>query len=70
MFAVYKADEGSCLQIVSASFMYNGWNEIAKALTFFRKKQKNRSKFQRIQTWLARNAIGSYDKAEKSLCNC
>jgi hypothetical protein len=24
MFAVYKADEGSCLQIVSASFMYNG----------------------------------------------
>ncbi|WP_339920916.1 hypothetical protein [uncultured Flavobacterium sp.] len=67
--AVYKADEGSVYRLYRWGFMYNGWNEIEKALTFLEKAEKIDPNFKGLQTELAfsYNAIGFYDKAEKSL---
>ncbi|WP_188051458.1 lipopolysaccharide assembly protein LapB [Flavobacterium sp. GP15] len=65
----YKTDENSVNRLFRWGYMYNGWNECEKALTFLEKAEKIDSKFKGLQTELAfsYNALGKFDKAEISL---
>lgn len=65
----YKTDENSVDRLYSWGYMYNGWNECEKALTFLEKADKINPKFKGLQTELAfsYNALGKFDKAEVSL---
>lgn len=65
----YKTDENSVDRLYRWGFMYNGWNECEKALTYLEKADKINPKFKGLQTELAfsYNALGKFDKAELSL---
>lgn len=65
----YKTDENSVGRLYRWGYMYNGWNECEKALTFLEKAEKIDSNFKGLQTELAfsYNALEKFDKAEISL---
>jgi tetratricopeptide (TPR) repeat protein len=65
----YKTDENSVGRLYRWGYMYNGWNECEKALTFLENADKIDPKFKGLQTELAfsYNALGIFDKAEISL---
>jgi tetratricopeptide (TPR) repeat protein len=67
--ASYKTDESSIERLYRWGYMYNGWSECEKALTFLEKADKINPNFKGLQTELAfsYNALGKYDKAETSL---
>lgn len=67
--ASYKTDENSVGRLYRWGYMYNGWNECEKALTFLEKAEKIDSNFKGLQTELAfsYNALDKFDKAEISL---
>lgn len=64
--ANYKTDENSIDRLYRWGYMYNGWNECAKALTFLEKAEKIDPNFKGLQTELAYsyNALENYNKAE------
>lgn len=65
----YKTDENSVDRLYRWGYMYNGWNECEKALTYLEKADKIDPKFKGLQTELAfsYNALGKFDKAELAL---
>lgn len=65
----YKTDENSVERLYRWGYMYNGWSECEKALTFLEKADKINPNFKGLQTELAfsYNALGKYDKAETAL---
>jgi tetratricopeptide (TPR) repeat protein len=66
---VYKTDENTVDRLYRWGYMYNGWNECEKALTYLEKANKIDPKFKGLQTELAfsYNALGKFDKAEFAL---
>lgn len=67
--ATYKTGENSVERLYRWGYMYNGWNESEKALTFLEKAEKIDKDFKGLQTELAfsYNALEKFDKAEISL---
>jgi tetratricopeptide (TPR) repeat protein len=65
----YKTDENSVDRLYRWGYMYNGWNECEKALTFLEKADKINPNFKGLQTELAfsYNALEKFEKAEMSL---
>ncbi len=65
----YKSGENTIERLYRWGYMYNGWNECEKALTFLEKANKLNPKFKGLQTELAYsyNALKEYHKAEVSL---
>ncbi len=65
----YKQDENSLKRLYRWGYMYNGWSEFEKALTYLEKAEKIEPNFAGLQTELAfsYNALGEFEKAEKSL---
>ena len=65
----YKTDENSIERLYKWGFMYNGWNECAKALTFLEKAESINPKHKGLAVELAfsYNCLNQYDKAEKIL---
>jgi tetratricopeptide (TPR) repeat protein len=61
----YKTDTASIKRLYRWGYMYNGWNECSKALTFLEKAQKIDPKFNGLEVELAYsyNCLGQYDKA-------
>jgi tetratricopeptide (TPR) repeat protein len=61
----YKTDTASIDRLYHWGYMYNGWNECAKALTYLEKAQKLNPKFKGLEVELAfsYNCLGQYDKA-------
>ncbi len=62
----YKTDENSIDRLYRWGYMYNGWNECEKALTFLEKAEKIDPNFKGLQTELAfsYNALEKFNKAE------
>lgn len=62
----YKTDENSIDRLYRWGYMYNGWNECEKALTYLEKAEKIDPNFKGLQTELAfsYNALKIYNKAE------
>lgn len=65
----YKTNENSVDRLFRWGYLYNGWNECEKALTFLEKADKINPKFKGLQVELAfsYNTLEKFDKAEKSL---
>jgi tetratricopeptide (TPR) repeat protein len=65
----YKTDENSVDRLYRWGYMYNGWGECEKALTYLEKANKLDPKFKGLQTELAfsYNALGKFEKAETTL---
>lgn len=65
----YKTDENSIGRLYRWGYMYNGWNECEKALTYLEKANKIDPNFKGLQTELAYsyNALGLFNKAELAL---
>jgi len=65
----YKENENSIERLYKWGFMYNGWNECAKALTFLEKAQKINPKHPQLAVELAfsYNCLKQYNKAESIL---
>ncbi|MCB9262877.1 MAG: hypothetical protein H6607_10935 [Flavobacteriales bacterium] len=65
----YKTDTNSIERLYKWGFMYNGWNECEKALTFLEKAEKINPKFKGLAVELSYsyNCLGQYDKAESIL---
>jgi tetratricopeptide (TPR) repeat protein len=65
----YKDGEGTVERLYKWGYMYNGWNECEKALTYLEKAEKIDSKFKGLQTELAfsYNALNKFEKAEIAL---
>jgi tetratricopeptide (TPR) repeat protein len=63
---IYKTDENSIERLYRWGYMYNGWNECEKALTYLEKADKIDPKYKGLQTELAfsYNALSKFDKAE------
>ena len=61
----YKKDTNSVKRLYNWGYMYNGWNECAKALTYLEKAQKIDPKFKGLEVELAfsYNCLQQYDKA-------
>ena len=61
----YKTDTASVERLYRWGYMYNGWNECARALRFLEKAQRMNSKFQGLSVELAYsyNCLEQYDKA-------
>ncbi len=66
---IYKGDEESIDHLYNWGYMYNGYNEIEKALTYLEKAEKIDSNYKGLQTELAYsyNALKKFDKAEIAL---
>lgn len=66
---IYKGDEESIEHLYNWGYMYNGYNEIEKALTYLEKAEKIDSNYKGLQTELAYsyNALKKFDKAEIAL---
>jgi tetratricopeptide (TPR) repeat protein len=64
--ANYKTDENSVNRLYKWGFMYNGWNECEKALTYLEKAEKIEPNYNGLQTELAfsYNALKKYESAE------
>jgi tetratricopeptide (TPR) repeat protein len=67
--SAYKKDDNSVDRLYRWGYMYNGWNECEKALSFLEKADKIDPNFKGLQTELAfsYNALGRFEAAEKSL---
>ena len=65
----YKENENSIERLYKWGFMYNGWNECAKALTFLEKAEKINPKHPQLAVELAfsYNCLKQYNKAESIL---
>jgi tetratricopeptide (TPR) repeat protein len=65
----YKHDTASVKRLYKWGYMYNGWNECAKGLTFLEKAQKIDPQYDGLQVELAfsYNCLGQYDKAVVAL---
>ena len=61
----YKTDTASVERLYRWGFMYNGWDECAKALTYLEKAQKINPQFKGLSVELAfsYNCLGEFDKA-------
>jgi len=61
----YKTDTASVERLYRWGYMYNGWNECAKALTFLEKAQRINPKFNGLEVELAYsyNCLNQFDKA-------
>jgi len=61
----YKGDTETVERLYHWGYMYNGWNECAKALTFLEKAQKLNPKFEGLEAELAftYNCLSQFDKA-------
>lgn len=61
----YKTDTASTERLYHWGYMYNGWNECARALIYLEKAQKLDPKFKGLEVELAfsYNCLGQYDKA-------
>lgn len=66
---IYKGDEESIDRLYRWGYMYNGYNEIEKALTYLEKAEKKDPNYKGLQTELAfsYNALKKFDKAEIAL---
>jgi len=67
----YKTDTASVEHLYRWGYLYNGWNECAKALTFLEKAQKINPKAEGLEVELAfsYNCLSQYDKAVVVLQN-
>lgn len=65
----YKTDTNSVDRLYRWGFIYNGWNECAKALTFLEKAEKIDPKYKGLAVELSfsYNCLQQYDKAEAIL---
>lgn len=65
----YKTNENSIESLFRKGFLYNGYQEIEKALIYLEKAEKINLNFKGLQTELAfsYNASGKYEKAEIAL---
>lgn len=65
----YKADTASVKRLYKWGYMYNGWNECSKALSYLIKAKEIESKYEGLNVELAfsYNCLKEYDKAEKIL---
>lgn len=65
----YKINENSIERLYKWGYMYNGWNECSKGLTFLEKAEKINPKYKGLAVELAfsYNCLSQYDKAEKIL---
>jgi len=61
----YKTDTLSIKRLYNWGYMYNGWNECAKALTFLEKAEKINPQFKGLAVELAYsyNCLNQFDKA-------
>ena len=61
----YKTDTASLERLYNWGFMYNGWDECAKALTYLEKAQKINPNFKGLSVELAfsYNCLSQFDKA-------
>jgi tetratricopeptide (TPR) repeat protein len=66
---VYKVDKNNIEVLYHYGYMYNGYEECEKALTYLEKAEKINPNFKGLQTELAfsYNALGKYDKAINAL---
>ncbi len=62
----YKKDTGSVERLYRWGFMYNGWDDCAKALTYLEKAEKLNPKFKGLAVELSfsYNCLKQFDKAE------
>lgn len=62
---LYKGDENSIERLFRWGYIYNGYNECAKGLTYLERAQKINPKFEGLAVELAfsYNCLGQYDKA-------
>lgn len=62
----YKTDTSSIERLYRWGYMYNGWGECAKALTYLEKAEKLNPKFKGLAVELSfsYNCLKQYDKAE------
>lgn len=62
----YKTDTSSIERLYRWGYMYNGWEECAKALTYLEKAEKLNPKFKGLAVELSfsYNCLKQYDKAE------
>jgi tetratricopeptide (TPR) repeat protein len=67
----YKTDTASVERLYRWGYMYNGWNECSKALTFLEKAQKLNPEFEGLGVELAYsyNCLDQFDKAIAVLQN-
>ena len=67
----YKEDENSIDRLYRWGYMYNGWDECAKALTYLEKAEKINPNYKGLEVELAYsyNCLKQYDKAILSLQN-
>lgn len=65
----YKTDTNSVERLYRWGYMYNGWDECAKALTYLEKAEKLNPKFKGLAVELSfsYNCLKQYDKAEAIL---
>ena len=65
----YKTDENSIQYLFGRGFLYNGYQEFDKALTYLEKAEKINPNYKGLQTELAfsYNALGKFDLAEIAL---
>ncbi len=61
----YRTDTGSVERLYRWGYMYNGWGECAKALTYLQRAQKANPKYKGLRVELAYsyNCLGRYDDA-------
>lgn len=61
----YKTDSGSVERLYRWGYMYNGWGECAKGLTYLERAQKLDPKFKGLEVELgfSYNCLGQFDKA-------
>jgi tetratricopeptide (TPR) repeat protein len=61
----YKTDTNSIERLYRWGYMYNGWDECAKALTYLERAQKINPKFKGLEVELAfsYNCLSQFDKA-------
>ena len=67
----YKEDENSIERLYRWGYMYNGWDECAKALTYLEKAEKINPNYKGLEVELAYsyNCLSKYDKAILALQN-
>lgn len=65
----YKTDENSIERLYRWGFMYNGWNECEKALTFLEKAKKIQPNYKglRVELAFSYNCLEMYEKAISEL---
>lgn len=63
--SIYKGDTTSVGRLYRWGYLYNGWNECAKGLSYLERAQKINPKYKGLEVELAfsYNCLGHYDKA-------